>query len=175
MTPIQSNDPVPYLPSTVLPENYEQEEEILRQAYNILLARMGRMSGPITSPATIGRLLCTKIGGNAVESLGAVYLDNQHRVIALEELFTGTVDACNVSVPHLLRSCVLHRACALILYHNHPSGNTTPSKVDIQTTERVREALKLLTITILDHIIVAGNEHTSLRESNPHLFSQELL
>ena len=149
MRKVKSNEPVGYQVEGVLPSTYEQEEEVLRQAFNILAARMHRESGPMTSPSLIGRMLCTKIGGNAVESLGLVYLDNQHRIIHIGELFTGTVDACNVSTPHVMRSCVLHRATAVIIYHNHPSGVTTPSNADIRITEVIRDALKLLDISLL--------------------------
>ena len=170
---LKSNDPVPYTTAAVPPDTLDptvEEDRILRQAADILFARMVRHSEPLTRPEQAGSLLCTRIGGNQVESLGVLFLDNQHRMITLEELFTGTPDSCNVSPAHIIRRCVHHRATSVILYHNHPSGITTPSEADYTITERIITALRAVDVTVLDHLVVSGARHESLRESRGQLF-----
>lgn len=174
MPRVKSNDPAPYAvhkKTAVLLSEFQQEEAVLQQAEAILRKRMARNSDPLTSPQDAGKMLCMRIGGNAVESLGLMYLDTQHRLIALEELFTGTPDGCRVSIPHIIRQCVQHRATAVILYHNHPSGCTTPSIADESITKAILQALKQLDIAVLDHLIVGGMECTSLRKNNELMFS----
>lgn len=171
---LKSNDPVPYtatLAAASEQDHYDRNEEILQCAARILRARMARQSTALTDPTLVGDLLCTRIGGNAVESLGVMFLDTQHRLIELEELFTGTPDSCNVSTTHIIRQCVYHRATNIILYHNHPSGVTTPSEADYRMTERIITALKAVDVTVLDHLVVSGTEHASLRKLRGHLFS----
>lgn len=171
MTRVKSQNAVAYtIAPSILGVQTAHEEEILKQAETILRDRMRRQSGPMTNPNEIGRLLCLRVGANAVESLGLVYLDTQHRIIELEELFTGTPDGCRISVPHVIRRCVQHRAVNVILYHNHPSGVPEPSEADHRVTEIVHQTLKPLDITLLDHIIVAGADYRSLREHHPATF-----
>lgn len=174
MTRVKSNDPVPYEVQKKMAATlsvFQQEEAVLQQAEAILRKRMARDSDPLTNPQDAGKMLCMRIGGNAVESLGLMYLDTQHRLITLEELFTGTPDGCKVSIPHIIRQCVQHRATAVILYHNHPSGCTDPSQADEAITKAIIQTLKPLDIVVLDHIIVGGMDYTSLRENNALLFS----
>lgn len=169
---VKSENPVQYQGGApVLSEDFAREEEVLREAHNILVKRMLRESAPMTSPDLIGKALCLRIGGNYSESLGIVYLDTQHRMIALEELFQGSADGCSISMAHILRRCVFHNAQAIFLYHNHPSGVTFPSKADIKTTQSIITALKLIDVSVLDHIIVAGTEYESLRNTTPTAFS----
>lgn len=174
MARVKSNDPIPYdapsRPSTKLTDLH-QETAILRQAEAILRKRVERQSVSLTCPQDVGKLLCIRIGGNAVESFGMMYLDTQHRLIELEELFTGTPDGCKVSLPHIIRQCVQYRATAVILYHNHPSGCTNPSLADENITKAIIQILSKLEITVLDHLIVGGAEYISLRQQNELLFS----
>ena len=170
---LKSNDPVPYTataPAASEQDHYDRNEEILRCAARILRARMERQSTALTNPNLVWELLCARIGGNAVESLGVMFLDTQHRLIELEELFTGTVDSCNVSPAHIIRQCVYHRATNIILYHNHPSGVVTPSEADYRLTERIITALKAVDVTVLDHLVVSGTDHASLRNQRGELF-----
>lgn len=169
---IQSETQAEYqVGAPVLSEDFAREEEILREAHNILVKRMMRESEPMTRPELIGKALCLRLGGNYTEALGFVFLDTQHRIIAMEELFKGSIDACSISMAHIIRRCVFHNARAIFMYHNHPSGMTEPSRADIKTTQNVIKALELIDVTVLDHIIVAGIEYTSLRNTNPTAFS----
>lgn len=169
---IQSNNPVAYaVPSSDKLLTTEQEDRILQQAHDILRRRIQRESGSLSNPELVGELLCTRIGSKPVESLGLMFLDNQHQLIALEELFTGSVNACTVSTMHIIRRCVHYNAANVILYHNHPSGITEPSTADWSITERIIAVLKPLDVTVLDHIIVGGDNHESLRKTRGHLFN----
>jgi len=93
-----------------------------------------------------------------------LYLDNRHRLIAFEELFRGTIDGAAVYPREVVRQAMLHNAAALIVAHNHPSGIAEPSHADALITQRLREALALVDIRLLDHLIVAGPATLSLAE-----------
>jgi DNA repair protein RadC len=96
------------------------------------------------------------------ETFAALFLDNQHRIIAYEELFYGTINTATVH-PRPIVERVLHlNAAAVILAHNHPSGLSDASHQDIAVTERIREALELIDTRLLDHIVIGDNEVYSI-------------
>ncbi|GIA88948.1 DNA repair protein RadC [Vibrio cholerae] len=86
-----------------------------------------------------------------------MFLDNQHRLIAFEELFFGTIDSASVYPREVLKAALKVNAAALIFAHNHPSGDATPSQADKQITQRLKEALALVDIRVLDHIVVGDS------------------
>ena len=86
--------------------------------------------------------------------VGCLYLDNRHRLIAFEELFRGTIDRAGVHPREVLRQTLSHNAAAVILAHNHPSGVLEPSQADELITRRLKEALALLDVRVLDHFII---------------------
>ena len=94
----------------------------------------------------------------------ALFLDSKHRVIAFEELFTGTIDQASVYPREVAKRALHHNAAAIIFAHNHPSGVTDPSRSDITLTETLVAAMNLLGIRALDHIVVANNKSQSLAE-----------
>ncbi len=91
-------------------------------------------------------------------------MDTRHRLIAAEELFYGTVDGASVYPREVVRRALHHNASALILAHNHPSGVAEPSRDDEAITRRLRDALKLVDIRVLDHIVVGAGCTVSLAE-----------
>lgn len=93
------------------------------------------------------------------EVFGVIFMDNQHKIIAEEEMFRGTIDAASVYPREVVKRSLDLNAAALILYHNHPSGMPEPSRNDRSLTERLVAALSLIEVRILDHI-VAGSEGT---------------
>jgi DNA repair protein RadC len=93
-----------------------------------------------------------------------LYLDNRHRLIRFEELFRGTIDGATVHPREVLRQALAHNAAAIILAHNHPSGVAEPSQADEMITRRLKEALALVDIRVLDHLVIAGAEAVSLAE-----------
>lgn len=96
------------------------------------------------------------------ETFAALYLDNQHRVIAYEELFTGTINSATVHPRPIIERVLQLNAAALILAHNHPSGVSDASHQDLAVTERIREALELVDARLLDHIVIGDNEVYSI-------------
>ncbi len=96
------------------------------------------------------------------EVFAALYLDNQNRVIAYEEIFRGTLSRTSVHPREIVRQSLQHNAAAVIFSHNHPSGIPTPSRADWKITDSLRDALDLIEVRVLDHIIIGGGEHCSL-------------
>ena len=91
-------------------------------------------------------------------------LDSQHRVIAPEELFEGTIDGAMVHPREVLDYALKHQAAAVIFAHNHPSGIAEPSEADISITRRLKSALALVDIRTLDHLVVGDAEVVSMAE-----------
>ena len=117
-----------------------------------------------TSPETVSSYLRLQLQGRKQEVFAALFLDSQHRLIAFEELFHGTIDGAAVYPREVVRRALEHNAAALILAHNHPSGVAEPSDADERITRRLREALALVDIRVLDHIVVGAGVSVSLAE-----------
>ncbi|HHT0592460.1 TPA: RadC family protein [Legionella anisa] len=96
------------------------------------------------------------------ETFAALFLDNQHRVIAYEELFSGTINTATIHTRPIIERVLQLNAAALILAHNHPSGLSDASHQDLVVTERIREALELVDTRLLDHIVIGDNEVYSI-------------
>lgn len=112
-------------------------------------------SGPaLAAPEATRAFLLAQLRDRPYEVFCCLYLDNRHRLIAFEELFRGTIDRAGVHPREVLRQTLLHNAAAVILAHNHPSGVLEPSQADELITRRLREALALLDVRVLDHFIV---------------------
>ena len=91
-------------------------------------------------------------------------LDTRHRVLHGEVLFTGTIDSAEVHPREVVKEALRLNAAALVISHNHPSGNPEPSAADRVLTKRLREALSMVDVRVLDHIIVGGTKTTSFAE-----------
>lgn len=98
------------------------------------------------------------------EVFACLFLDNQHRMIAFEELFRGTIDGASVYPREVVKQALQHNAAAVIFAHNHPSGVAEPSQADIHITRRLMSALELVDIRVLDHIIVGDDEPLSMAQ-----------
>ena len=98
------------------------------------------------------------------EVFACLFLDNRHRVICFEELFTGTIDGASVHPREVVKRALFHNAAAVILAHNHPSGVAEPSRADQSITQRLQEALSLVDIRILDHFVIGDGETVSFAE-----------
>jgi DNA repair protein RadC len=119
----------------------------------------------LTSPEATKDFIRLRLAEEPNEVFGCIFLDNRHRVVAVEELFFGTIDGASVHprvvVQHALTA---HNAAAVIFFHNHPSGVTDPSQADLRITQRLKEALALIDVRVLDHLIVSYEASTSLAE-----------
>ena len=121
--------------------------------------------GPaITSPAASGSYLQVLLGHLKSEVFSVLWLDSQHRVIQHEILFHGTINAASVYPREIVKQAIHHNAAAAILAHNHPSGVSTPSTSDLNLTNRIKDALQLIDVSVLDHLII-GETITSFAES----------
>jgi DNA repair protein RadC len=122
-------------------------------------------TGPtLDSPAATHRFLIARLRDQPYELFCCLHLDNRHRLIAFDELFRGTIDGASVHPREVVRQALARNAAAVILAHNHPSGIAEPSQADELITRRLREALALVDIRVLDHCIVADNGCLSFAE-----------
>jgi len=98
------------------------------------------------------------------EVFAVMFLDNRHRLLAYEELFFGTIDGASVHPREVVKAALAHNAAAVILSHNHPSGVAEPSQADQRITQRLKDALGLVDVRVLDHLIVGEGEPVSFAE-----------
>ncbi|HID8535599.1 RadC family protein [Stenotrophomonas maltophilia] len=105
-----------------------------------------------------------KLAGLEREVFAAVFLDTRHRLIESAELFQGTVDGAEVHPRELVRQALLCNAAAVIVAHNHPSGDVEPSAADRAVTIRLKQALALVDVRLLDHVIVGGTQTLAMAE-----------
>ncbi len=116
----------------------------------------------LTSPEQTENYLRTRMRDYQQEVFACLWLDNRHRVIRFDELFFDTVNGASVYSREVVRAALRHNAAAVILCHNHPSGIAEPSSADQQITRRLKQALELVDVTVLDHIIVGDESCISL-------------
>ena len=139
-------------------------DQIITAARRHLSSRV-RRGTPLSSPQATRDYLALKLGDRPCESFCCLFLDSRNRVIEFVELFRGTIDGATVHPREVVREALERNAAALIVCHPHPSGISEPSHADELITRRLREALQLVDIRLLDHFIVAGGECTSLAEA----------
>lgn len=142
---------------------YTQLQAVLEMARRYLKEDLQRESC-LSSPADSRDYLQAKLRHYPYEVFSCLFLDNRHRVIEFEELFRGTIDGASVHPREVVRRALQHNAAALILAHNHPSGVAEPSEADRRITRRLKEALALVEIRILDHIIVGDGQPVSMAD-----------
>lgn len=119
----------------------------------------------IKSPQDTYRYLTAQLRGYQQEVFACLFLDTRYRLITYEELFFGTINSTTVHPREVVKRALSHNASAVILAHNHPSGVAEPSLADKQITERLQQALALIDVQVLDHIVVGdGEEVTSFLE-----------
>jgi len=119
-------------------------------------------SNPLESPQATEQYLQSILRDNPHEVFACLFLDTRHRVIAFEELFHGTIDGATVYPRVVAEKALQHRAAALIVAHNHPSGISEPSLADQAITRRLKDALALLDIRLLDHFVIGEGAPVSM-------------
>jgi DNA repair protein RadC len=134
--------------------------ELARRHY----AEAMRAGPPLDSPQATRDFLIRRLRDTPHELFCCLHLDNRHRLIAFDELFRGTIDGASVHPREVVKQALARNAAAVILAHNHPSGVAEPSQADELVTRRLREALQLVDIRVLDHMIVADNGCLSFAE-----------
>jgi len=138
------------------------DDDILHAAEGILEHTLMRSGEVLTDPAASARYLKARLAAYPYEVFACLFLDNRHRVIAFEELFRGTIDGCSVHPREVMRRCIHHNSAAIVLSHNHPSGISEPSAADRAITVRLREALELIDVRLLDHFVIGSGTPTSM-------------
>ena len=118
----------------------------------------------LACPSDTRNFLKARLRGYPYEVFSCLFLDNRHRVIEYEELFRGTIDGASVHPREVVRRAMHHNAAALIIAHNHPSGIAEPSQADARITRRLKEALALVDVRLLDHFVIGDGEPTSFAE-----------
>ncbi|WP_312723394.1 RadC family protein [Stutzerimonas nitrititolerans] len=144
-----------YLPATA--------DQILAAARRIVDLKVQR-GAPFNAPEVVKEYLGAKLAGFEHEVFAVLFLDNRHRLIDYVEMFRGTIDSASVYPREVVKEALKRNAAAVILSHNHPSGHAEPSQADRTLTERLKDALGLVDIRTLDHIVVAGLERVSFAE-----------
>ena len=128
------------------------------------LTRVGRERVQMKGPESVARLLLPQYGSRPVEQFGVVLLDTKHRVLRTTVVSIGTLDASIVHPREVFREATAAGAAALVLFHNHPSGDPDPSPEDVQLTRRLIAAGVLMGIDVIDHVILADARFCSLKE-----------
>lgn len=137
------------------------EEALIARACTILDKRLRR--GPLFErPEDVQNYLKLQLQGHQNEHFAALYVDTKHRMMAYEVLFTGTVDAAEVHPRVIAQRALHHNAAAVILAHNHPSGDPDPSTADRAITAKIKQTLSLVDVRLLDHFIIGQGDPVSM-------------
>jgi len=131
------------------------EEDVLAAAEGILKGKLERQ-GNLGNPIDAIDFLRMRLGALLHEEFHVLWLDNRHRILDCQKLFTGTIDGASIYPREVVRAALNINACAAIFAHNHPSGVAEPSAADRATTKELREILSLIGVRILDHIVVGA-------------------
>ncbi len=145
------------------PAKFAQLQAVLEMARRHLAERLRRDSA-LESPQAVRDYLKAQLRHEPHEVFGCLFLDTRHRVLAFEALFQGSIDGASVYPRQVVKRALAHNAAALILVHNHPSGVAEPSQADRLLTQRLKEALGLIEVRVLDHFVVGDGEPQSLAE-----------
>jgi DNA repair protein RadC len=138
-------------------------EEVLNHARRVLAQRV-RRGATMSSPQAVKDHLRLEIGVLEHEVFCVLFLDAQHRIIALKQMFRGTVTQTSVYPREVVKEALSLNAAAVILAHNHPSGAVEPSRADEYLTQTLKAALGLVDVRVLDHLVVAGADACSFAE-----------
>ncbi|MCB1616475.1 MAG: DNA repair protein RadC [Pseudomonadales bacterium] len=142
---------------------FSQLQAVLEMARRHLLETLQR-EGALSSPLQVRQYLASRMRAYHREVFLCLYLDNRHRVIACEELFFGTIDSASVYPREVVKSALQHNAAAVIFSHNHPSGLAEPSAADRHITRKLIDALALVDIRVLDHMVIGDGQIVSFAE-----------
>ena len=138
-------------------------DEVIDNAKSIIKKKLMRV-GKVASPNEAKEFLMLQLGDLDHEVFTCLFLDNRHQILAFEELFNGTINSSAVYPREVMKRVLHHNAVSVIFAHNHPSGYIATSSSDINVTKVLVDALKLIDVSVLDHIIVGKGECSSMCE-----------
>lgn len=137
------------------------EQDVLAAAEGILRSKLDRQ-GSIGNPSDATNFLRMRLGSLLHEEFHVMWLDNRHRILDCQKLFTGTIDGASIHLRETVRAALNINAAACILSHNHPSGVAEPSAADRAITKELRDVLSMVGVRVLDHIVVSAGEAVSM-------------
>ncbi|HID8809885.1 TPA: RadC family protein [Enterobacter roggenkampii] len=147
--------------ATALPPTAQQT---IRKALTLLKNQLREPGSSFTSSQSVRDWLRLQLATLEREALSVIWLDNQHRLIAHDTLFLGTINTITVHPREVIKAGLKHNAAAAILAHNHPSGEAEPSHADRVITGRLKQILEMVDIRLLDHLVVGGMDIVSFSE-----------
>ncbi|OYV74879.1 MAG: DNA repair protein RadC [Chromatiales bacterium 21-64-14] len=140
-----------------------REDRLIKRAMRVLEQRMNY--GPVMqSPNVVREYLALRFSSQEREVFTCLFLDTRHRVLSCEDLFFGTIDGASVHPREIVKRALETNCAAVVIAHNHPSGNPEPSEADKALTRRLQDALGLIDIRILDHLVIGGAATVSFSE-----------
>ncbi|WP_048795694.1 MULTISPECIES: RadC family protein [Serratia] len=139
-------------------------QRTIQRALALLEQHLRKPGESFTSPEAVRHWLRLQMAGLEREVFMALYLDNQHRLLAHETLLTGTINQTQVHPREVVKSGLKHNCAAVIVAHCHPSGLAEPSNADRQITERLKKVLGMVDIRLLDHLVVGGMDIVSFAD-----------
>ena len=168
-TPVAQDSEVPYLRmghtgSVAGAQLTGPESTIVAAALAVLTAHLRSHAVGFDGPQAVRDHLALTLATKPHEVFAVLFLDSQHRLIAFEEMFRGTLTQTSVYPREVVLRALHHQAAAVVLAHNHPSGNASPSTADESLTRTLKNTLALVDVRVLDHFIVAGLNVTSMAE-----------
>lgn len=140
------------------------DQQTVREALALLECQLREPGASFTSSHAVRDWLRLQLATQEREEFTALFLDNQHRLITHETLFTGTINHTQVHPREVVKAALKHNAAAILVAHCHPSGHAEPSDADRRITERLRQALDLVDIRLLDHLVIGRMDITSFAE-----------
>lgn len=140
------------------------DQQTVRTAMTLLERQLREAGASFTSSHAVRDWLRLQLATLEREEFTALFLDSQHRLIAHDTLFTGTINHTQVHPREVVKAALKHNAAAILVAHCHPSGLVEPSDADRRITERLKQALELVDIRLLDHLVVGGMEIVSFSE-----------
>lgn len=157
----QSENQAPYIVNVT-----QDDDAVIHRALAILESRMNAQE-VFDNPQSVRQFLTTRAGARPdqfVEVFSAVFVNSKNQLIAVEDMFTGTLTQTSIYPREVVRKALHHNAAAVIFTHNHPSGATEPSRADEVLTQTLKSALALVDVRVLDHFITAGGSARSMAE-----------
>lgn len=139
-----------------------RDDKVVARALRILERRAGRHGRLMGDSATCSAFFRLRLGGEEREHFEVAFLDTRNRLIAVERLFSGTLDGASISPRIVIQRALALNAAAVVLAHNYPSGDPEPSKVDCVITTQLKSPLQLVDVRLLDHLVVTATQAASV-------------
>lgn len=139
-----------------------EQSRLIEQAETLMRSRIRADAKQLSDPSAAGSMFRYRLASHDREVLSVAFLDTRHKVIAVEDLFAGTIDGTEVHTREICKRALVLGAAAIIMAHNHPSGSLEPSAADRACTQRCKQALALIDVRLLDHFVVSADGYTSM-------------